>query len=152
MVLSTSVSESEMSDRGMDIRWKGKGEVGVVVNEFDLEVDEELCVESRLGEAFSEYLLEPRERFATEVKINSCSCSEIRDGAEGRGGRGVDGGPVGGGLVDGDGMCEGGAGNEERIRGTGARFERLLGAMARANRVWVKCAKNNCKSLTVTGT
>ena len=66
--------------------------------EFDREMEEGLreeTIESRLGEPL-ENLLELRER--TEDKISNCSCSEMRDGPEGRGGRGADGGPVGGGL------------------------------------------------------
>jgi len=34
----------------------------------------------------------------SEDKSSSCPWSEIRDGPEGRGGRGLDGGPVGGGF------------------------------------------------------
>lgn len=68
------------------------------MKEFGLEMDEGLReerVESRLGEVV-EYLLDLCDR--TEDKMKSCSCSEIRDGPEGRGGRGRDGGPVGGGF------------------------------------------------------
>ncbi len=59
-----------------------------------------------------------------------CSSSEMREGP-GTGGRGVEGGPVGGGLakppglcawvVGVGGMCDGGAGKDSRRRGTGAR-------------------------------
>ena len=101
IVLTASVSESEMSDKGMEILescWKGEGVVGVVVKEFDLEMDEGLreeTIESRLGEPL-EYLLDLRD--LTEDKISNCSCSDMRDGREGRGGRGREGGPVGGGF------------------------------------------------------
>jgi hypothetical protein len=101
VVFAASVSESGMSDKGMEILescWKGDGVEGVVVKEFDLEMDEGLrkeTIESRVGEPL-EYLLDLRD--LTEDKISNCSCSDMRDGREGRGGRGREGGPVGGGL------------------------------------------------------
>lgn len=45
-----------------------------------------------------EYLLDLRARFAAEDRRRTCSCSEIGEGPEGRGGRGAVGGPVGGGF------------------------------------------------------
>lgn len=108
--------------------------------EFDLETDRDgrpreeglrmETIESRLGEpllmlSLCEYLLDLRER--TEDRRSNCSCSEMREGPEGRGGRGAVGGPVGGGFEPAEegvgGMWEGGAGKEERMRGTGVRLE-----------------------------
>jgi len=70
-----------------------------------------------------EYLLDRLERLDTEERSKSCSCSEILDGP-GTGGRGAEGGPVGGGLgvVGVGGMCVGGAGNDSIRIGTGGRF------------------------------
>ena len=68
-------------------RWRG--ETGEVVRELGISrvVDDPWMI------------LDLRERFASEDKRNNCSCSDIRDGPEGRGGRGADGGPVGGGFA-----------------------------------------------------
>lgn len=51
-----------------------------------------LIIDSRF-----EYLLDRRERWATEDRKRSCSSTEIRDGP-GIGGNGILGGPVGGGF------------------------------------------------------
>ena len=71
----------------------------------------------------SEYLLDRLERLDKEERRSSCSCSEILDGP-GTGGRGADGGPVGGGfgVVGVGGMCVGGAGKDSMRMGTGGRF------------------------------
>ena len=73
----------------------------------------------------SEYLLDRLERLDAEARSSSCSCSEILDGP-GTGGRGADGGPVGGGfklgVVGVGGMWVGGAGKDSIRMGTGGRF------------------------------
>lgn len=60
----------------------------------------------------TEYLLDLRDRLATEDRKRSCSSTDTRDGP-GTGGRGRQGGPVGGGFA-GLGMCDGGAGKASR--------------------------------------
>ena len=68
-------------------------------------------------------MLDRLERLDKEERRSSCSCSEILDGP-GTGGRGADGGPVGGGfgVVGVGGMCVGGAGKDSMRMGTGGRF------------------------------
>jgi L-aminopeptidase/D-esterase-like protein len=70
-----------------------------------------LTTESRWEEA-REYLLDLRDRLATEERKRSCSSTETRDGP-GTGGNGRVGGPEGGGP-GGFGMWDGGAGKASR--------------------------------------